>query len=163
MREQWRRLRTWRWLDDMLWDLRYALRMFQRSRGFTAAMLVTVALGIAVNATVFTVTNAMLFNGFPRVDPDNRIRYIISRGDQSGGVSFPDFKDWAAQSTSFDGIAAVGNGGLRLLVADQNGSPETYDGTQISVNAFQVLRQAPILGRNFAPADGASGPLPSRF
>jgi hypothetical protein len=68
-----------RWLDDVWWDMHYAVRMFRHSPSFTAVALLTLALGIAVNTTVFTVTNAVLFNGFPHVDPDDRIRYIVTR------------------------------------------------------------------------------------
>jgi putative ABC transport system permease protein len=152
-----------RWLDDVLWDMRYAVRMFRHNRTFTAVALLTLALGIAVNTTVFTVTNAVLFTGFPHVDPDNRIRYIVTRSVasmQSGGVSYPDFEDWRTQTKSFDGVAVVGNGGLRLLIADRQGLPQAYDGTQVSVNAFQVLRQTPVLGRDFAPTDGTPGAAP---
>jgi putative ABC transport system permease protein len=163
LRERAREAWGWRWLDDMLWDIRYALRQFRRHPGFTAVAVLTLAIGIGVNATVFTVTNAMFFNGFPHVDLDNRIRYIGTRSDtgmQSGGVSYPDFEDWGTQTKSFDGLAVVGNGGLRLPIADQDDSPEIYDGTQVSVTAFQVLRQTPVLGRDFAPTDGRSGAAP---
>jgi predicted permease len=139
------------------------LRILRQNPGFTVVALLTVALGIAVNATVFAVTNAMLFNGFPHVDPDNRIRYIRSPSGavpQSGNVSYPDFEDWRSETKTFDGLGVVGTGGLRLLIADQHGVPETYDGTQVSVNAFQVLRQTPMLGRDFAPADGVAGAAP---
>src|SRR5262245_23599508 len=146
---------------DMAWDVRYALRLFRRNPGFTAVAVLTLALCIATNASVFTVTNAMLFSGFPHVDPDNRLRYVISLpASQQGDLSYPDFQDWRAQATSFDGLAVVGNCGLRLVIADENGAPETYDGTQFGVNAFKVLRQMPILGRDFAPADGVAGAAP---
>ncbi len=148
----------WRWVDDVLWDVRYALCQFRQNPGFTAVAIVTLALGIGVNATVFTVTNAMLFKGFPHVDPDNRILYFDWKRERlSPGVSYADFEDWRAQAKSFEGMAVVANGGLRLRVSDQRGVPETYDATQLSANAFQVLGQRPILGRDFAPSDGAPG------
>src|SRR4030088_3176082 len=80
VREHAREAWGWRWLDDVLWDIRYALRQFRQNPGFTAAAVLTLALGIGINATVFTVTNAMLFKGYPRVDSDNRILYISSTG-----------------------------------------------------------------------------------
>ncbi len=105
----------WRWLDDALWDIRYALRQFRQNPGFTVAAVLTLALGIGVNATVFTVTNAMLFKGFPHVDPDNRILYIGT----SGGESYPDFADWRAQAKSFTDMGVVNSGGLRVRLRDQ--------------------------------------------
>src|SRR5262245_53221531 len=162
LREHARDAWGWRWVDDMLWDMRHALRMFRQNPGFTTVALLTLAFGIAANATVFTVVNAMLFRGFPHIDPDNRIRYIATRSEagMQTGVSYPDFEDWRSETESFDDVAVVGNAGLRLLVADENDFPATYDGTQLSANAFSVLRQTPILGRDFKPADAAVGAAP---
>jgi hypothetical protein len=148
------------WLDSLAQDLRYAFRGMRRSPGFTMVAVMTLALGIAVNATVFTVTNGMLFRGFPRVDPDNRLLYIDSRKGTACCVSFPDFEDWRAQAKSFDGMAVVSNGGLRIRVRDGSGLPAIYDATRLSANAFRVLDQRPILGRDFAPSDEAPGAAP---
>ena len=57
----------------------YALRTLRKNAAFTAVAVTILALGIGVNAAVFTVTNAMLFKEFPYVDPNNRLRYIDSR------------------------------------------------------------------------------------
>ncbi len=147
----------WRWLDDGLWDIRYALRMWRQNPGFTTAAVLTLAVGIGINATVFTVTNAMLFKGFPGIDPDNRILYVRS---SVGNSSYPDFEDWRAETTSFTDLAVINTGGLRLRLHDQYRGPETYDGTQLSANAFRALQQRPILGRDFAPSDAAPGAAP---
>jgi hypothetical protein len=64
----------WRWLDDGLWDIRYAVRQFPQNPGFTAVAVAMLALGIAVNATVFTVTNAVLVKGFPLVERSIPVR-----------------------------------------------------------------------------------------
>src|SRR5262245_27757561 len=148
------------WLDSLTEDVRYACRGMRGSPGFTMVAVMTLALGIGVNATVFTVTNAVLFKGFPRVDPDNRILYIDSRKGTACCVSFPDFEDWRAQAKSFEGMALVSNGGLRMQLRDGSGVPETYDVTQLSANAFHVLDHKPILGRDFASSDEAPGAEP---
>ena len=137
-------------LDGIVQDMRFAARALRRSPGFTCVAIATLAVGIGVNAAVFTVTNAVLFRGFPHVDPDNRILYIGT----NRGLSYPDFQDWKAQAKSFDGMAAVVNGGLRLILNDTGG---VADGTQLSANSFQVLGQKPILGRDFAPFDAVPG------
>jgi hypothetical protein len=67
---------SWRWVDEVLWDIRYALRQFRQNPGFTAVAVLTLALGIGVNAAVFTVTNATLFKGFPLVYRNDRLLYI---------------------------------------------------------------------------------------
>jgi putative ABC transport system permease protein len=151
-RDAWRS----RWIDEVVWDARYALRHFREHPGFTAVALTTLALGIGINGAVFTLTSGVLFSGFPHVDPANRIVYLSSQG-----VSYPDFQDWRAQARSFDGmIALVLNGGNRTRLSDQRGSLETYDATQLSANAFEVLGQKPILGRDFAPSDEIPGAAP---
>lgn len=151
----------WRWLDDVLWDVRYAVRVLRTNPGFTVVAVLTLALGIGVNAAVFTVTNTVLFRGFPHVDPGSRLVYLDSRQDGRGCcVSYPDFEDWRAEARSFRGMALVSNGGLRLTVKDRAGAPEACDATQLSGNAFKVLGQQPTLGRDFSPADLAPGAAP---
>ena len=146
---------------DLLGDVRFSFRSLIKNPGFTAVAIAILAVGIGVNATVFTVTNALLFKGFPHVDPNNRLLYIgTSKNGSEREVSYPDFEDWRAQSKSFHGMAVVANGGLRLILTDQNGGAETYDGTQLSANAFQVLGQRPILGRDFVPSNEAPGASP---
>jgi putative ABC transport system permease protein len=157
LRERARDVWSWRWLDEVLWDVDYAFRQFRQHPGFTFVAVLTLALGIGVNAAVFTLTNGILFRGTPHIDPTNRIVYIQT----SQGVSYPDFEDWRAQARSFDGqMAVVFTGGNRTLLDDQRGPREMYDATQLGANAFQVLDQKPILGRDFSPADEMPGAAP---
>jgi predicted permease len=139
----------------LLDDIRFSFRAWCKNPGFTAVAIATLAVGIGVNAAVFTITNSVLFRGFPHVDPDNRILYINRSGCCE--ISYPDFMDWRSQAKSFRGMAVVSSGGLRLILSDQSGVPETCDGTQLSANSFQVLGQKPILGRDFAASDEAPG------
>ena len=149
------------WPGGIAQDVRHVLRGLRRTPGFTLIAIATLAIGIGVNAAVFTVANTALFRGFPHVDPDNRVVYIDSRRNGSGGsVSYPDFRDWSARAKSFDGMGLVSNGGLRLVLSDGTSAPETADGTQLSANSFQVLRQQPVLGRDFESGDEAPGAAP---
>jgi putative ABC transport system permease protein len=92
------------------------------------------------------------------VDPNNRILYVGTLKDGHGfGVSYPDFESWRDQAKSFHGMAVVSNGGLRFILNDQGGVPETCDGTELSAGSFRVLGQKPILGRDFLPSDEAPG------
>ena len=98
-----------------------------------------------------------MFRGTPHIDPTNRILYLGT----SLGVSYPDFQDWREQARSFDGqMAVVFIGGNRTRVDDQRGPSEMYDATQLSANAFRVLDQKPILGRDFAASDETPGAAP---
>src|SRR5437763_68094 len=108
-------------------DLGYAIRGMRRNPGFTAVAVAMLALGIGVNATVFTVTNAVLFNGFPLVEGNDRILYMTT--GRGCCVSYPDFEDWRAQAKSFEGMALVH--GVAVTMSDQNGFPERYDATEV--------------------------------
>src|SRR5207249_7466109 len=96
----------------LLKDLRFGFRSLVGSPGLTVVALTALALGIGANATVFTLTNAVLFKGFP-FDRSDRILYLLERNvrnDRFAGVSYPDFRDWSAQAKSFEGLAAFAGG-----------------------------------------------------
>jgi predicted permease len=161
--DAYRDVRSWAWLRNVGQDVRYGLRTFRRSSGFTTVAVLTLALGIGVNAAVFTITNGVLFSGFPHVDPANRIVYIGTNAHGAAGVvSYPDVEDWRTQATSFGGLVGVVlSGGARTRIIDQRRPAETYDMSQVSANVFRVLGQAPILGRDFAPDDERLGAMPA--
>ena len=140
-------------------DFRFALRQLLNAPGFTLMAVAMLALGIGVNAAVFTVTNAVLFKGFRLVDRNDRILYIHSqKNGQYSGVSYPDFEDWRAQAMSFDGMGTVAD--LRIIVKNRSGFPERYTATRITTNAFRLLGLQPILGRDFASSDAIPGAAP---
>jgi predicted permease len=149
-------------LDSLAQDARYALRGMRRSPGFTLVAVMTLAIGIGVNAAVFTVTNAVLFQGYRFVRND-RVLYLRSQDTkhpQEYGypVSYPDFLDWQAQTTAFAGLGAYSGGFISLN--DTGGLAERAWAAQVSANAFGVLEQQPILGRDFAPSDEQPGAAP---
>ena len=146
----------------MAWfeDVRYGARSLAKNYVFTFVAVVTLALGIGANAAVFTLSNAMLFKGFP-FDQNDRILYMLNRNttrtDQFAGLSYPEFRDWR-KATSLDGMAAVN--GMRVSLSDQSGLPESFTGTQISANGFKLIGQKPAIGRDFTSADEAAGAPP---
>jgi len=145
--------------ESLLQDVRYALRGLRRAPAFTIVAVATLAIGIGVNATVFTLTKAVLFNGFPMVERSDRLVYIDSRRTVEGCcLSWPDFQDWRAQAKSFRDMAAVH--GDRVVVSDEHGYTESYDATEVSANTFGLVGQKPILGRDFEAADEAPGAAP---
>ncbi|HEY6509128.1 MAG TPA: ABC transporter permease, partial [Vicinamibacterales bacterium] len=142
-----------------LWqDVRFAARLLLKERWFSLAAGVALALGIAVNATVFTLVNAVLIRGLPFENPDT-IMALGSR-DAAGrerGVSLTDFEDWR-QARSFEGLSLWGNYSFNL--SDAGHVPDRYSGTYISANVFALIGQQPILGRNFLPEDDQPGAPP---
>ena len=130
--------------------------MLRRSPGFTAVAVGMLALGIGINSLVFTVTNAVLFKGFPLVDRNDRIVYMTTF--RSGGPSYPDFEDWRTQAHSFEGMALVH--GVQQTFSDQSGFPETYYTTEVSADTFKLVGQKPFLGRDFTASDETPGATP---
>ncbi|MBV8905301.1 MAG: ABC transporter permease [Acidobacteriia bacterium] len=142
-------------------DVRFGLRTMAKTPTVTLVSVLTLALGIGVNATVFALTNAVLFKGFP-FDRSDRIVYMgernTTRNQRFGAVSYPDFRDWQARAKSFKGLAAAN--GIRATLSDQAAPPESYQATQISANGFRLIGQKPAIGRDFTSADAARGAAP---
>ncbi len=142
-------------MNSIVQDMRFAVRGLRRSPGFTITAIATLALGIGINAAVFTVTKAALFTGFPMVPNNDRILYISGNGCC---VSYPDFEDWRAQAKSYTGMAIVH--GVRRVLSDPGGFPESYDSTEVSADTFRVVGQRPIMGRDFTASDEIPGAPP---
>ena len=151
--------RSFAWLDGVWWDIRHAVRQLRQNPGFTVIAVAMLAIGIGVNAAVFTVTNGVLFKGFPSVVENDRVVYLDSPRTETGCcLSYADFEDWRTQATSFEDMAIAN--GLDLTLNDTTGLPETMYAVQVSANAFKLIRQRPILGRDFTPSDEAPGAPP---
>ena len=142
---------------NVLQDLRFAVRLLAKDRWFTAAAILTLALGIGMNATAFTLVNAFLIRGLPFDDPD-RLMYIGQRDTVSGrnfGVSWLDFQGWRDSQKTFSELAAWSAGTMN--VGDEGRTTEQYSGAYFSANVFKAFGQRPLLGRDFQPEDDVSG------
>jgi putative ABC transport system permease protein len=141
-----------------LWqDLQFATRLLVKDKWFTLVAAIALALGIGVNATVFTFVNAVLIRGLPFTDQD-RIMAIGSRDpvrDRNMGVSYLDFKDWSAETKTFTALAAYT--GATMNLSDEGKPPERFSGVYISANGFKLLGQSPTIGRDFLPEDDRPG------
>src|SRR5262249_18480305 len=132
-----------------LWqDIRFAVRLLVKDKWFTAVAALALALGIGVNASVFTFVNAVLIRGLPINDPDR----VMVAGTRDGrnrdrGMSYPDFEDYRRATRAFSGLAA--HSGSTMNVSDEGRAPERFQGPYISANAFKLIGQPPLLGRDF--------------
>jgi predicted permease len=144
-----------------LWpDFQFAIRLLVKDKWFTLVATIALALGIGVNATVFTFVNAVLIRGLPFADPD-RILALSSRDpvrNRNMGVSYLDFKDWKAATRTFDSLAV--HSGATMNVSDEGRAPERFNGSFVSANAFKVIGQTPAVGRDFAVEDDRPGATP---
>lgn len=141
-------------------DIRFAARLLARDRWFTAVAVLALAIGIGMNAAMFTLVNAVLMRDLP-FEAADRIIYVGERDLVSGrnyGVSWLDFEAWRDAQTSFSDLAAFAAGTMN--VGDEGRPPERYSGAYFSANVFKVFRQRPILGRDFLPEDDRPGAAP---
>lgn len=139
-------------------ELRHAFRRLRKSPSSTIIAVFTMALGIGLCATMFSVVDAVVLRGLPFPESDKLLhleRSHLAEGIESLEVTHHDFEDWAAQQTSFEGLAAFNAGGT-VNLADE-GLPDRYNGAWLSTNFLDLLRVQPILGRSFEPADAAPG------
>lgn len=159
-REQHRETRGLPSLDTLLQDLRYAARGMLKNPGFTAAAAMTLALGIAVNATMFSLVSAFLLRRPPGHDVDHVA--VISTINPAPGflpdissISVPNYLAWRTASTSFDGMAAA-NESVPTSLTWQNHS-EAHNAAAVSTNYFSVLGANPETGRVFAEGEDQPG------
>ncbi len=142
-------------LEEVRGYVRLAVRQLIAAPGFTVVAVLTLALGIGVNSAIFALADAALMRPLPFGQAE-RLVMLWERLPTSPktGVSPLNFRDWSAQSQSFEGVAAVqrGMGGGPLLAAP-DGSIETAERQSVTANFFDVLRVTPIVGRTFRPED----------
>ncbi len=141
----------------MLTDLRYAARMMRRSPLFTLAVMLTVALTIAANTTIFSIVNAVILRPLPYQAPD-RIIQIAEKNDRANipsfGASVLNFASWREQTRLFQEIAAVG---FRPFTLSGSGEPEQLNGATVSPALTRVLGVSPIAGHAFRDDDEKPG------
>src|SRR6476469_8496390 len=142
-------------------DLKSALRQLRKSPGFTAIAIITLALGIGLSTTIFSLINDLFLRGLPFKEPSRIVH--LDNGDKTRdladvGISAPRYQLYRDGQTIFDGFAAENS-------AAQNSSPFTLTGLgdpfqvfggRVTANYFDVLGDRPILGRNFLPKEEES-------
>jgi predicted permease len=139
-------------VDELFRDLRYGVRGLLKSPGFTVVAVVTLALGIGVNSTIFSLVNAILLKPLPVLAPEDLVDIY---GHEATATthdthSYPDFLDYRAETETLSGLAAYTNFFANLSV---EGSSELVVGELVSQEYFPLLGVQPALGRTFAPAE----------
>ena len=138
---------------ETLWqDLKYGARMLAKNPGFTAVAVLTLALGIGANTTIFSWLNAVLLEPVPGAEASNELVMVLgtSRAQPRISLSYPDFVDFRERATSFAGIA--GQEELAFAMAG-DGPPERIFGQLVSGNFFDVLGVRMLRGRGFLPEE----------
>jgi len=134
-------------------DWRYGLRMLAKAPGFTAAAVLTLALGIAANSTIFSWINSTILNPIPGVSHTSDL-VTVMRGERSEHptppFSYLDYRDVRDNNRSFSGLLGFH---MDFMYLTGIGKPERTYGTLTSANYFDVLGVRPMLGRGFLPEE----------
>jgi predicted permease len=150
-----------RWLEDLLYDARYAIRALRQRPGFASVALLTLALGTGATTLIFTVINGVLLAPLAYPEPDRLValREQTTYSTQFGNVwafTYPNFIDCRRQSRSV-GMAAMRFGGGTV---SGSGTPEYVAGLQISSDLFSILGVPLAQGRAFLPEEDRPGTAP---
>jgi putative ABC transport system permease protein len=151
--------RSIRWLDEVRQDVRYAARTLRRAPGFTLAAVVTLALGIGANTTMFSVVNATLLQPVAYPDPDRLVtiwKQRVADPEDFNIVSKPNYIGWLERSRSFEAIALFDSAGRGYNLTG-TGEAEQVPGLRVTASFFPVLAVPPMLGRTFLPEEETAG------
>lgn len=159
VREQYREQQSWAFAETLLQDARHAARLFLRARGFTALVIMTLALGISVNNTFFTLVNALCLRGLPVEDPERVLSVTVQPlSGEPAGLSYAEWRDVRAEATSFEQLGAYST--ANVVVFDDGKATERLAGAQVSAEVFRILGEAPLVGRAFTDDDDRRGAQP---
>ena len=148
-------------MDDLLHDVRYALRRLTASPGFAVAAITTMALGIGANSAIFTLVNTVMLRP-PAVDQPDRLveLYTLDSDGVPATSSYPDYRDYRDHAVWEGGAVAYQ---LTLLNRTEQGASRVVFAEATSGNYFRVLGIRPALGRAFTAEDDQPGAPPMRF
>jgi len=151
-------MRGWRWVEDLVEDVRYGLRLLRKSPGFTAIVVLTLALGIGANTAIFSVVYGVLLRPLDYPKPEQVIR-VWGTNAAGGEMNFsdPNFQDIAAQSHDFQSLAQYGS---QIASVVGGAQPIRVLGTAASRDFFSVFGAQPFTGRSFLDEEQrVGGPL----
>ncbi len=154
LKEKVREAKAGYYMEGVVRDLRYAVRMFLKNPGFTAVAIIALALGIGANTAIFSLVNGVLLRPLPFQNSD-RIVYFEGKNPAAGitdsNISYLDFTDWSQQTDLFASTAAYWTGNADL--SGDGAEPEAVPRAGVTTGFFSVLGVQPFLGRAFVPED----------
>jgi putative ABC transport system permease protein len=162
-KERQRDARSFAWLDDLRWDLAYSVRSLRKTPGFTAIVVLTLALGIGATTAIFSVVHAVLMNPLPFERSEQLVRlweHVAAAETPNGmarrvdGLEVRELLDLRARSRALSHVAAYG---FALVTIPGTADSARLALAPVSAAAFPMLGVQPRLGRWFAPADEQSG------
>jgi putative ABC transport system permease protein len=144
--------------NAFLKDVRYSIRGLIKHPGFTAIVIVTLALGIGASTSIFSVVNSVMLRQLPYPNADRIVAIQeVNREGVQGQVTGPNFLDWRAQNSVFEHLAAIKTTFANLTLNDE---AERINLAQTSANFFDVFGVGPEAGRLFVAGDEQAGHAP---
>lgn len=155
IKEECRDVRTGKWIETTIQDVRYGVRSLRKTPGFTFVALVTIAVGIGANTAIFSFVDAVLIRPLPFPDADR----IVTLGEKDANGSYSPFStltylDWANLNSVFESIAAERYDEVALTGTDV---PVRLNVDRVSAHYFDIFRVRPALGRTFADSEDQVG------
>lgn len=147
-------------MESLRQDIRYGIRQLAKARGFTLVAILTLALGIGANTSIFTVVNTVLLNPLPVHDPDHLMGIFTTDQRNRGGlntylpISQPNATDVAERAQSFSGVTKFTFAGVSMTI---DGKPQALAAQLVSGNYFDLLGVRTALGRAFRPDEDKPG------
>jgi predicted permease len=151
-----------RWFDVLWTDTRYGIRMLAKAPGFTAVAVLTLALGIGVNATVFSYVNALLLRPPAGVAQLGKLEEVWLQNQKAAGVerflplNYPDYVYYRDHNKVFSGLATF-DGDPEQVIWNRAGNGELVQGQIVSGNFFSVLGVPAAMGRTLSAEDDRVG------
>jgi len=160
IKEACRDMRQVNYIENLIRDVRYGLRMLVKDYGFTAVVVLTLALGIGANTAIFSVVYAVLLKPLPFRTPGQLVS-VFEANEQAGvpaeGCSYAEFQEWQRQNHMFSAMAGVTGHELTLT---GRGEPTVVRVGDVTADFFSVLGVPPLMGRTFLPPDDEPGAAP---
>lgn len=144
-------------MDTLFSDIRYAIRNLIKRPGFTAIAILTLAVGIGANSTIFSAVNALLLKPLPFPELDRVVAIwdkVPAHGVEHNEVAFPNYIDWRDQNQSYEKLALYRWWSANLTGID---TPERIQGFLVTGNFFDVIGTKPIMGRGFLEHENQPG------
>jgi len=148
-KEECRDARGANFIEHLVQDLRFGLRMLGKNPGLTSVAVLTTALGIAANVTVFSVVDALFLRSVPAKNPARLVRILAPENDGEGYFSLPEFTYLREHSKTVDELTA--HYSTAPLYVSANGETGEVQGAVVSSSYFPMLGLHPYLGRFFTP------------
>src|ERR1700731_2648286 len=139
-------------------DIRYAFRIMRKSPGFTLIIILTLALGIGANTSIFSIVNAVLLRSLPYYDPSRLVKITFNNpgiGLRDIRFSVPELEDLKSTAGVFEEVSVVFPTSANLTGAKQQ--PERLEALPVSPNDMTMLGASPQIGRLFGSQDIALG------